>query len=334
MNYVPFPGAEPKAEPWRVVATIPQFDGALYTEADVRLGNFTATPGVRVSSAYINGQVRGTADPRLWMRYQFLETTALKGSVGLYSQPPNGFDMEKAPLGTPTLTYERAFQSSLGVSHRFTDYINVDVTGFFNRRYDNVVSPGETIVNEDGSITRTRAANLGLGRAYGVEVMARHEVSKYVFGWIAYTFNRSEERRAGSDQDYLPSTFDQTHILTAVGSVNLPFGFTFGARFRYVTGRPTSRLNHQYDILQIDSNSYSPTYGPTNAARIADFHQLDLRLDKDFVFNSWTFTVYLDVQNVYNRANVEATFYDYRYRREYVVPGIPILPVLGIKASL
>ncbi len=334
VSYVPFPGAEPKSEPWRVVARIPTFDGALYTEADVKMGPVTVTPGVRVSTANISGQTRATADPRLWARVQILESTAIKGSLGLYSQPPSGLDMQPPPLGTPTLTYERAFQTSLGVSHQFTEYINVDVTGFFNRRYDNVVSPGETIVNDDGSITRTRHANKGLGRAYGVEVMARHEVSKYVFGWIAYTFNRSEEKRDGSDDDYIASTFDQTHILTAVVSVNLPWDFTVGARFRYVTGRPTTRLDHRYDVLNIDSNGYSATWGPTNGSRLQDFHQLDFRIDKDFIFEQWKLTVFLDIQNIYNQANVEATFYDYRFRREYIVPGIPILPVFGVKASL
>lgn len=333
-QYVSFPGADPKAEVQRISMTLPAFDGALFAEADVNIGKFTATPGVRVSHAYINGQVRDTADPRLWARYQLLDTTAIKGSVGLFSQPPGAADIARAPFGTPTLLYERAFQSSLGVSHKFSDWVNVDVTGFFNRRFDNIVSPGITVANPDGTITTSRSANLGLGRAYGVEVMLRHEVSKYFFGWIAYTFNRSEERRAGSGQDYVPSFFDQTHILTAVGSVKLPWGFEFGARFRYVTGRPKSALIHEYDVLQIDSNSYSGRFGPSGGARIKDFHQLDLRLDKNFVFESWTLAIYLDVQNVYNQANVEASFFDYRFRTEYEVPGLPILPVLGIKASL
>jgi hypothetical protein len=30
---------------------------------------------------------------------------------------------------------------------------------------------------------------------------------------------------------------------------------------------------------------------------------------------------------------VEATFYDYRYRELFEVPGIPILPVVGVKGS-
>lgn len=334
VQFVSFPGADPKVESQQVSALVESFDGALYTEADFSLGPVTATPGIRVSQAFINGQVRSAFDPRLWARWQLFEGTALKGSVGLYTQPPAGTDMEPPPFGTPSLTHEKAFQSSLGVSHKFTDFINVDVTGFYNRRFENVVSPGQTIVNDDGTVTTTRSANLGLGRAYGMEVMLRHEVSKNFFGWIAYTLNRSEERRAGTDREYLVSTFDQTHILTAVASYKLPFGFEIGARFRYVTGRPKAALDHQFDIYSADTNSYSGMFGPARATRIKDFHQLDIRLDKNFVFERWTLTAYLDVQNVYNQQNVEASFFDYRFRTEYEVPGIPILPVLGVKASL
>ncbi|MFO0596049.1 MAG: TonB family protein [Myxococcaceae bacterium] len=334
VQYISFPGADPKVGKTQFNALINTFDGALYSEADFSVGKFTATPGIRLSHAYINGQVRDAVDPRLWARYQLFDSTSIKGSIGLYTQPPPGAQMQPSPLGNPNLGYERAFQSSIGVAQKFSDWVNLDLTGFYNRRYDNIVQPGETTVNPDGTTTITQSANKGLGRAYGLEVMLRHEVSKYFFGWIAYTLNRSEERRAGTTNAYEVSTFDQTHILTAVGSVNLPWGFTLGARFRYVTGRPKSALMHDFDIYQADSNGYSGQFGPARASRIKDFHQLDIRIDKDFVFKSWTLTAYLDIQNVYNAQNVEASFFDYRFRVEYEVPGIPFLPVIGLKARL
>ena len=150
---------------------------------------------------------------------------------------------------------------------------------------------------------------------------------------MAYTLSRSEERRAGSGNDYVLSTFDQTHILTVVASYRFDFGLELGARFRYVTGRPTTPLEHSYDQFQADSNGYATQRGLANSARIRDFNQLDLRVDKYFVFDKWTLDVYLDVQNVYNMRNAEAFFTDYRRRKEYEVPGLPILPVLGVKAS-
>jgi TonB family protein len=332
IQYPAFPGAEPKAELQDIKRVANSFDGALYTEVDLKVGPVTLTPGVRASYARIYGQERVVADPRLWVRVQPSEKTSFKGSMGMYSQPPQTFNLEPAPLGNPALTHERAFQGSLGVEQQLTDAINVDVTGYYNRRYDLVVSPGDTVRNDDGTLTRYQYSNRGLGRAYGMEVMLRHAVTRDFFGWLAYTFNRSEQRRAGGN-DYRLTTWDQTHILTAVASYRLPAGFELGARMRYVTGRPTTPLQHTFDVYGVDRNSFQGTYGEANSVRFQPFHQLDLRLEKSWLFQRWTLSAYVDVQNVYNASNVEATFNDYRYREVYEVPGIPILPVIGVKGS-
>ncbi|PTL77840.1 TonB family protein [Vitiosangium sp. GDMCC 1.1324] len=332
IQYPAFPGSEPKAEMQELKRVANAFDGGLYGELDLKFGLVTLTPGVRATYARIYGQDRFVADPRLWARYQPTERTAVKGSLGLYSQPPNTFNLEPAPLGNPALTHERAFQTSLGVEQQLTEALSVDLTGYYNRRYDLVVSPGETVQNDDGTLTRYQYGNRGLGRAYGMEIMLRHAVTRNFFGWIAYTLNRSEQRRVGGN-DYRLTTWDQTHILTAVASYRLPYGFELGARMRYVTGRPTTPLQHVFDIYNVDRNGFSGSYGEINSIRYKPFHQLDLRLEKSWLFQSWTLAAYIDVQNVYNASNVEATFTDYRFREQFEVPGIPILPVLGIKGS-
>ncbi|MBL8934338.1 MAG: TonB family protein [Archangium sp.] len=333
-QFVSFPGAEPKTEVQRIGRTVPTFDGAVYVEADFKFGPLSVTPGLRASQAFLGQEARNAFDPRLWVRLEPWDKTSIKGSIGLYTQPPQATDMEPPPFGTPSLTHEKAFQASFGVAQKITDVINVDVTGFYNRRFENVVSPGRRVVNEDGTVTNYRSSNDGLGRAYGVEVLLRHEVTKNFFGWLAYTLSRSEERRAGSGNDYAVTSFDQTHILTAIASYRFPYGFELGARFRYVTGRPTSPLIHDADFQRLDANRYSNTFGMFRSARVADFHQLDIRIDKYFVFEKWTLNLYLDVQNVYNKANVEATIYEYRGRYGVDVPGIPILPILGVRGQL
>ena len=335
INYAEFPGADPRTDLQTISRKLGSFDGAVFLEAELKIGMLTVTPGIRASHAYLSrGQIRHAFDPRLYARLEPREGTQIKGSIGMYTQPPDAQNMEPPPFGTPTLTHEKAFQSSLGIAQKITDNINIDLTGYYNRRYENVSSPGPSTQNPDGSVTTERFSNDGLGRAYGLEVMLRHEVTKNFFGWIAYTFNRAEERTAGSGNPYRLTANDQTHILTLVGSYRLPFGFELGARFRYVTGVPKSPLIHAFDVFRADENIYVGTFGDSRSSRVKSFNQLDLRLDKAFTFDKWTFTVFLDVQNVYNQKNVEGSFFDYRFREEFDVPGIPFLPVFGIKASL
>jgi hypothetical protein len=249
---------------------------------------------------------------------------SLKASAGLYQQPPALADLEPAPFGNQDLVYEKAFQGSFGIERKITQAINVDLTAFYNRRYDLVAQFPVSFV--------PRTQNGAVGRAYGLEVMLRHEVTRNFFGWVAYTLNRSEVRRR--DQvTYRLTEFDQTHLLTMVGSYRLGDGWELGGRFRFATGSPRTPITHPYDIYRVDADGYSPTQGEALSSREPPFHQLDVRIDKSWVFRDWTLTAYLDVQNVYNAQNVEAYVTDYRFRTEVPVPGLPFLPILGVKGS-
>ena len=52
-----------------------------------------------------------------------------------------------------------------------------------------------------------------------------------------------------------------------------------------------------------------------------------------WAFEAWQLSAYLDVQNVYNHENVEATQYDYRFEDSVPITGIPILPTLGVRGT-
>ena len=69
------------------------------------------------------------------------------------------------------------------------------------------------------------------------------------------------------------------------------------------------------------------------AADMPPFMQLDVRIDKRFLFKSWILSIYLDVSNVTNHGNVEGYAYSYDYTRRQAVTGLPILPSVGVRAS-
>jgi hypothetical protein len=332
-QYVGFPGAEPQAESQTLVRSINSFDGAIYAESDFKLGRWRLTPGLRLTHARIHTHDLTAVDPRLWVRYRLADATALKSSIGLYGQAPNGTNFEDPPFGNPNLRFQKAFQTSLGIEQKFGSVWSADLVGYFNRRFDNVVSPGRILANDNGSVTRQQFSNDGLGRAFGLELLLRHEITRNFFGWLAYTLGRSQVRRADETEPYRMSLFDETHILAIVASWRLPGNWEVGGRFRYVTGRAITPVTHPYDLYSVDANRFYPTNGVFRSARLPPFHQLDLRVQKDFLFRSWTLSIYLDVQNAYNAHNSEATIYDYRFRQRLLVPGIPILPLLGLKGA-
>ena len=96
-----------------------------------------------------------------------------------------------------------------------------------------------------------------------------------------------------------------------------------------VTGSPTTLLQEGY--YDSDRNQYTCGQSVTNGAREPTFNQLDVRVERTWTFDAWMFSAYLDVQNVYNALNPEATIYDYRCRDAQPIRGVPVLPVLGLR---
>jgi hypothetical protein len=116
----------------------------------------------------------------------------------------------------------------------------------------------------------------------------RHEITKYFFGWIAYTLSRSEIDTSESRDSFVLTGFDQTHILTLVGQVNVMWGFTVGGRFRLVSGNPTT--TPVGSINDLDTGDYQALNQPQRSERLPYFHQLDIRVDRKFIFDNFTFT--------------------------------------------
>jgi hypothetical protein len=64
------------------------------------------------------------------------------------------------------------------------------------------------------------------------------------------------------------------------------------------------------------------------------FNQLDVRIDKRWINQGWILNLYLDVQNLYNRANVEGLSPNYNFSQTSTQQGLPILTILGVRAEL
>jgi hypothetical protein len=74
--------------------------------------------------------------------------------------------------------------------------------------------------------------------------------------------------------------------------------------------------------------------GGVYSDRLPDFHQLDLRFDKTWVFNRWKLGLYLDIQNLYNRATPSRLVYGGRQLyQSSLITGIPFFPNVGLRAD-
>jgi len=306
----------------------------LWTELRLRpVPALLIIPGVRMDLVSIRLQRTPllTADPRLAVRWSVLpEVLTLKMGVGLYHAPPSLQAGEvDATFGNPDLGSRYAVQTSLGAEWNIRPDLLLSVEGFYNRLWDIPVSTS-ALIERNGQLVPENLVNDGRGRIYGFELLFRQALTRRLFGWIAYTFSRSERiDRPGASWRLFD--FDQTHVLTAIASYKLGAGWEIGGRFRFSTGNPrTPVLGAVKDDL---TDTYVPVYGPVNSYRLPDFAQLDVRIDKVWVFDNWSLDLYLDIQNVTSTRSTEGTAYNYNYSQSARFEGLPIVPILGIKGT-
>jgi TonB family protein len=293
---------------------------ATYVEAGIRpVSQLLLTPGVRADyNSFIN---EGSVDPRLSLRYEATESTALKAGVGRFSQSPDEkFVAEN--IGNPNLSMTHAVHASVGVEHAISPAFTASVEGF-----------GKWL---DGVVTSTPGGrppffvNAQDGRIFGGELMLRLKPSGRFFGFLSYTLMRSERRDEGQSWRFFDR--DQPHILNATGVYRLGRGWEVGATVRYTSGTPyTPIVGSTYDAT---ADVYSPRIGRQMSARNPAFSRIDLRVQKTWTFSRFSLAAYLDVQNVLNSPNREGFNYSYDYGRREGNRGLPILPILGLRGEL
>jgi len=313
---------------------------APYAEAELSAwqGQLVVVPGVRIDP-YVRAVSRRNppaadvpaaglftrdfaVEPRLAIVARPHVRVALRGAVGLYRQMPAPEDLS-AVFGDPRLPTARALHVVAGADLRITDTLSLELTGFFARlRRLAMRSP------DDAPLPAEALQPIGAGRSYGLQVLLRQQLSRGLFGWIAYTLARAE-RRDAPDAPVRLSDHDQTHALAAVLGYSLPRGFELGARLRVASGFPRTPVIGAYHDASRDL--FQPQFGAHNTIRLPTFAQLDIRVAKRVRIARTSLDIFLEVQNLWNRQNAEELVYSANYQAHDHIRGLPILPAFGLQ---
>lgn len=256
--------------------------------------------------------------PRLAASYAFKPKWAINANVGRYYQEPSYTTMGyKDPNGEfvnrTTLKYIASNQYTLGVSFTPKARERFSIEGFYKGYSDYPMSKiDSTAIGSLGSdifaVGAEPVSSVGKVRAYGFEVMYRNDD---FFGCLlntSYTYYYSQYSSLDSNFNptgrYIPSIWDNRHLFNIMASRSFKKGWDVGLRWRFAGGAPTT----PYDLVRsstIDSwqTNHRPVldYSLVNTQRQPSFHQLDVRVDKTWYFKRWTLSLYVDVQNLYNR---------------------------------
>ena len=303
---------------------------AAHADVAIDVGRARLIPGLRFDGYLLAGKPRTSLDPRLVVRYALDDHWTAKGYVGLFHQPPQPEALDEQ-FGNPDLGLEWAVHTGLGAEWKPTKLWTADAEVYYIDRNDLVEFTQDATVDPmTGEVDPVNFRNSRIGDTVGLEVLIKREVTRNLYGWLSYTLSRTRELEFDDDA-YEISTFDQTHVGNAVASYKFDNGWELGGRFRYSTGRPqTPVVGGTFDA---DDGDFRNVSGGFRSARRKAFQQTDVRVEKTWVFDTWMIGAYLDIQNLFNVENVEATQYDYRRRESAPVTSVPFLPTLGVRGQ-
>ena len=262
-------------------------------------------------------------DPRILAHANLQPWLSMNAGFGLYQQPPSfpvalpGVDTYALQLGL-----QRSWQGSVGIEAKMPQTFSLSLTGYyekFENLNDTVIDlapslctapPPESLEGLPATITRQVS-----GQSYGMELLLRRKEGR-VTGWIAYTLSRSERNFSCGLK---PADFDQPHVLNVVVQVRLPWRLMAGARLFVQSGLPATKLD--INGRAADRNNF----------RLPTTVQLDLRLDREWIFRRWSLSAFLEVVNAtYSQAQFGVSYQNTYYQPQPY--GFNwILPSVGLK---
>jgi hypothetical protein len=150
----------------------------------------------------------------------------------------------------------------------------------------------------------------GTGHAYGLELLYQNTDLWGANVTLSYTLVRSEFQDIHGK--YLPSAWDNHHLFNLVVREEFKGNWTVGAKWRFIGGTPYTPVDFAKSELVTAWNAQGQAYldySKFNSLRLNAYHQLDIRIDKEYYFARWSLTGYLDVQNVYDYKSDAAPAY-------------------------
>lgn len=250
--------------------------------------------------------------PRLALNYAISEKWFATLSAARYSQLPAYTTLGYSDNGVfvnreNNLRYINAWHYIAGIEFIPDANTRFTLEGFY-KNYDHYpvsLRDSVSLANKGGDfgvVGDEPVSSVGTGRAYGFEILFRRKLVDKMNLLLTYTFVKSEF--TGFDRsNYIPSAWDAGHIVNLLLTRNLNRNWTIGAKWKFSGGAPYTPYDEYTSSLvqawNIQGRPYLD-YSQYNTLRFDPFHQLDVRIDKEYFFNKWSLTVYFDIQNLYN----------------------------------
>jgi len=322
--------------------TVNPVEGALYFQNRLELSRLIVDAGLRVDyldtsqrffvdlpsgqAAQRDNSTKIRLSPRLGISHSFTPRSLLRFNYGYFYQPPEfrlayanprrDLSGDSPRLGNPDLAPQKTVAYEFGLEHMLPAEIRIGLTASY-KTISNLTSTAQ--VQYPGGMYYI-FNNADFGSVRSVEFILKRDVSRVLSGSLNYTYSIARgsasspqehaEQANPSERGYFPLAFDQRHTVKAVMNLlapgNTPQKFMgmplrgwglslvgyYGSGLPYT---PTNTLREQ-------------TTTAPNQARLPALVNLDLRVRKLMQAGRFTYTLFSEIRNVFDRRNVVSVY--------------------------
>ncbi len=287
---------------------------SLYVDSKWNINSDLST-SVGVRYDYFARSNASTLSPRIQLAYAWNDHMSVSADYGWYYQSPKAFE-----LGMNDQLKSRKSESfGIGMKHQVGDEIVVSIE-MYNKNLTQLITI-DSLWNLKSD---------GYGYARGAEFFVQVKSPYGFLGWLSYTYSVSK-RKDGAAPDLHYVEFDRPHLVSLVANYSFAEHWQIGARFRFGSGRPyTSVASAVFDPT---ANHWLPIPAEHNGERFPSYSRLDVRVTRQFVFETFKLNAYIELLNLYNKENVIHYMWNERYTGKEAFTIFPFLPVLGVSAQ-
>lgn len=271
--------------------------------------------------------------PRVMLAVKPTKNLTLRGAWGIYHQPVHlmGVPVED---GIETVgRAERAVHHILGIEYTPTSRFLVRVEGYYNT-FDNLVGRLREFGRQNQVFDSPESAD-----AKGIDVFMTHAVSHRLTWTLGYAFGIAEE--IANDIKRFRQ-YDRRHSFAVSSSYQFAPTWHLYLSWRFHTGEPRTPLIHRGVGLLDGSIACDRQFGDVHSARMPAYHSLDFRITKRSPYRRWELSLYFQILNLYNHANLDQyAFSEVRDEKTNAIiecaieeePLFPIVPTLGVTVT-
>jgi hypothetical protein len=292
-------------------------------------GGVTIAPGLRADRWTLTDQ--STTSPWINAEWRVRDGLTLRAAAGRYQQFAD-FDRVLGVSGGTGLRPERGDQFDVGVEHRISRTLRLTATVYDREDRGLLRQAGNESRLVNGRVVR-RLANAKYenrldGFARGIEVMLQRSTAARVSGWFSYAYGRNRYRDVISGETFWGDN-DQRHTMNAYAMYRHSDRVSLVTKLRVGSNFPIPG----YYARVAGADAYALT-DVRNGERLPVYARLDVRANRTFTWSRRRLTLFAEVINVLNRANVrfDPPFVDVR-TRSVTRPFdsmLPIVPSAGV----